>query len=375
MEPVTSELLACPGCHGPLRAQDRRWVCATCGPVGATTLGFADFLSEVRDLEMAAEAHMDLRADEEVARALHEAADSLSFEEVCDMAAALRARQEGRSSWASRRLSTVQRFESRIAGVNAEGSPRGAEALLTKVDRKLDELGWAPLGKESALEAGGGQGLYLLALSGRFETVVFVDASLVNVVLADKIAREHGLMNVTCVRADVMALPFATGVFDLVHQNGVIEHVADPVAMAREGTRVRRTTGYYVCVSPNRMSLTQEPHFGLPGYGFIPDPIRRPLIRFRRGLSYEESATDPRSLGQLKRCLSGNGDEVVTFFLPRHLPFTARQTRARRLVRRSLDTPVVGAALNYLLNVVLLPIVPQHIAITRPSGATRAVCA
>ena len=370
MSAVIGELLACPRCHGELTTQDGRWLCSGCGPVGTTTLGFPDFLNGAPTLVMAAEGLMDLRADEELARELHQAADGLEFDGLCELAAATRARQEGRSGWAPSRLSTVERFESRIARVNAEGSPKGADALLAKVDRKLDELGWVPVGKGAALEAGGGQGLYLAALSGRFETVVFVDASLANVVLADKIARQEGLANVSCVRADVMALPFAGDAFDLVHQNGVIEHVADPVAMAREGVRVRRKTGYYVCVSPNRMSLAPEPHCGLPAYGFIPDAIRRPLIRRRRGLSYEESATDPRSLGQLRRFLAGNeGDELATFFLPRHLPFTARQTRARRLVRTLLDTPVVGAAVDRLLNVVLLPVVPQHIAIARCAPA------
>ena len=190
--------------------------------------------------------------------------------------------------------------------------------------------------------------------------------------LAAKLVEQDGLGNVVCVRADVMALPFVTAAFDFVHQNGVVEHVSDPVSMAREGIRVRRETGYYVCVSPNRMSLAPEPHCGLPGYGFIPDRVRRPLIRLRRGLTYEESATDPRSLRQLRRYLGAErGDESVVFFLPRKLPFTARQTPARRLVRKALDTPAVGTVLDRLLNVVLLPIVPQHIAIARPRPTAR----
>lgn len=370
MGTVIDDLLACPRCHGRLSSSAERWLCPRCGPVGATTLGFADFLSETPSLRMAGQGRMDLRADEDLARALHAAFHSRDFGGLCALAADIRARQENRSSWSPGRLATVQTFESRIARVNAEGSPRGADALLAKVDRKLEELGWPPTRNGAALEAGGGQGLYLSSLSNRFETVIFVDASLANVVLAAKVVEEGALRNVLCVRADVMALPFATEAFDFVHQNGVIEHVADPALMAREALRVRQKEGYYVCVSPNRMSLAPEPHCGLPAYGFIPDAVRRPLMRMRRGLTYEESATDPRSLSQLRRYVGGGDEQLVTFFLPRHLPFTARQTFSRRLVRRSLDLAVAGALLDRLLNFVLLPVVPQHIAIARSRTAS-----
>ena len=53
------------------------------------------------------------------------------------------------------------------------------------------------------------------------------------------------------------------------------------------------------------------------------------------------------------------------FFLPRRLPRTARQTTVRRLVRGALDLPVLGGALSFLLNRVLLPVVPQHIVVAR----------
>jgi SAM-dependent methyltransferase len=375
-EPVVSEpspwrlaahSLVCPRCQGELTTSEGAWHCGRCGRVGGTTLGFIDFLAEVPTLEMAAGGRMDLRADEELARELHGVFRDRDFGGLCRLERELYARQEGRSGWSPRRRSTVERFERRITRVNAEGSEKGADALLAKVDCKLDELGWPAVVRGAALEAGGGQGLYVSALAARFEQVVFVDASLVNVLLAAKVVEEQGLRNVVCVRADVMALPFAAGTFDLVHQNGVVEHVSDPVAMVQEGIRVRRKTGYYVCVSPNRMSLAPEPHCGLPAYGFLPGRVRRPLIRMVRGLTYEEGATDPRSLGQLKGYVraAGDGEELVTFFLPRHLPFTARQTRVRRLVRQALDTPGLGAVLDRVLNVVLLPVVPQHIAITR----------
>lgn len=314
---------------------------------------------------------MDLRRDEDLAGKLYEAYDSLDLRGMRQLANTLREREEDASAAPSRwRRRALGRFNRNYDRVNAEASSAGGDALLAKLDSKLSEMGWAPLGGGLALEAGGGDGSYVPALSSRFEHVLFVDASLCNVVLASKLAEEHRLPNVTCVRADVLNLPFPDDCFRLVHQNGVVEHVSDPQLMISEGVRVRCAAGYYVCVSPNRLSITPEPHFGLPLFGLIPPSMRRVLIPIVRGISESEAGTDPRSLVQLLSFVDFvGGQEVVAFFLPRRLPFTARQTPIRRLVRGALSTEWLGAAVDVALNRVLLPIMPQHILIARDQSS------
>lgn len=362
-------VLACPRCHGGLAEQDGRWECGRCGEVGRSNLGFPDFLAGVDRLPMAAGDTMDVAADARAGAELAEAAATAGFAELARRAAARQAEVAGRSAWEPARREACDRFHARLGEVNAEAAAQGGQALLAKVDAKISELEWPPLKGSLALEAAGGAGYFLPAFAERFGRVVFVDASLPGLVLAAKLAEDHGLDDVAFVRADVVRLPFATGAFDFVHENGVIEHVHRPREMLAEAARVRSEDGYYVCVSPNRFTVAPEPHFGVPLYGAVPAPLRRRLVLARRG--FEDGAgTDLRSLWQLRREVAEGlaGDRTTVFFLPRRLAFTARQTGLRRLVRRALASPRVGDVVDHALNVTLLPVMPQHVVIARAGG-------
>jgi SAM-dependent methyltransferase len=362
-------VLACPRCHGPVAQEDAAWSCPRCGPVGEPRLGFADFLRRDRALPLANHDQLDLAADEALAQALHERRDELDFAGLRALALAARARDA--AEWPARRRRTLERFHGRLAVANAAAGARHGPVLLAKVDARLAELGWPPLPSGLALEAGGGEGWYALGFSARFQRVIFVDAALSNLVLAAKLADEQGRTNIAFVRADVTELPIRTGACDLVHQNGVIEHVHDPDAMVRESARVRGVGGYYVCVSPNRLSLMPEPHFGIPGFGFVPAPVRRRLIPALRGFE-SEAGTDLRTLWALRRHFRRAGERRVdVFFLPSRFPATARQTNLRRLVRAALGLPLAGRMFAFALNRVLLPVVPQHIALARGDGAAQ----
>jgi SAM-dependent methyltransferase len=309
---------------------------------------------------------MDLAADERAGAELAEAAATSDFATLSRRAAAQQAEAAGRSSWSPNRQQACDRFHASLAQVNAEAADRGGDALLAKVDAKLDELAWRRPSGTLALEAAGGAGYYLAAFARRFGRVVFVDASLPGLVLAAKLAEEHGLADVAFVRADVVALPFAGGTFDFVHENGVIEHVHHPARMLAEAGRVRRADGYLVCVSPNRFALTREPHFGIPFYGAVPPRLRRYVVPMLRGFD-DGIGTDLRSLGQLRQNLAVGlpGDQTTVFFLPRQLLFTARQTPIRRLVRSALAVPFAGQLLDSALNIAFLSLMPQHIVIAR----------
>lgn len=364
-----SAILACPQCHGGLAERDGRWACGRCGEVARANLGFPDFLTGVESLPMAGGDAMDVAADNRAGAELAEAAAGAGFAELARRAAAQQAEAAGRSQWDPARQEACDRFHARLGEVNREAAAQGGHALLAKVDAKIAELGWPPLQGSLALEAAGGAGYFLPAFAERFGRVVFVDASLPGLVLAAKLAEDHGLDDVAFVRADVVRLPFATGAFDFVHENGVIEHVHQPRAMLAEAARVRGPGGYYVCVSPNRFTIAPEPHFGVPLYGAVPAPVRRRLVRARRGFD-DGTGTDLRSLRQLRREVADGlaGDQTTVFFLPRRLSFTARRTGLRRIVLRALTSPRVGDAVDYALNRTLLPVMPQHVVIARAGG-------
>jgi SAM-dependent methyltransferase len=118
-----------------------------------------------------------------------------------------------------------------------------------KVLAFLERAGVAVSGR--VLDAGCGGGGMPLSLAEHARHVIGIDPidrfGQAGVVLA----RERGLDALQFVRADGMALPFATGSFDLVLSHAVIEHVADAPQYLRECRRVLRQDGYcYLSTAP-----------------------------------------------------------------------------------------------------------------------------
>jgi SAM-dependent methyltransferase len=72
-----------------------------------------------------------------------------------------------------------------------------------------------------------------------------------------RLAREHGLKNLTFARADGLRLPFVQGAFDLVLSHAVIEHVTDATAYLRECRRVLASDG--------RIYLSTAPYLSFAG--------------------------------------------------------------------------------------------------------------
>jgi ubiquinone/menaquinone biosynthesis C-methylase UbiE len=353
------KLLACPTCHKPFSKDQpgaEAWHCHICGLVVRSSLGFPDFLQQRTSLAGAAEGKMDLVADGVTAERLAERAEHSTFRELQDLASDL---NKEKSSIPKEMERARQRFDDAYAKMEAEIGGRAGEAILSKIHPYLEDINRSPVGGDWALEAGGGHGLFLPDFSKRFQAVVFLDCSLVNLVLARKLANEHGIANILLVRGDATALPFVDDGFDFVHENNVIEHVHDPAAMVKEGLRVTDRGGIYVCLSPNRYSIAPEPHFRLPCFGFFPRRLRKPLIRRLRGTSSEEG-TAPLSLRQLRRHFASAGEtNAEVFFLPRRLAFTVRDTPLRHLMRHALAVPGVAS----LLNGPLLWLMPYHIAV------------
>ena len=54
---------------------------------------------------------------------------------------------------------------------------------------------------------------------------------------------------------DLEALPFNDGIFDMVFNEGVIEHFPDPLVPLKEMVRV--SSDYVICIVPNAMNLEQ----------------------------------------------------------------------------------------------------------------------
>ena len=110
-----------------------------------------------------------------------------------------------------------------------------------------------------------------------------------------------------CVTGDARDMrEFREGEFDVVFSNSVIEHVggiADQQAMAAE---VRRVGRRYFVQTPNKY-FPIEPHFLVPGFQFLPDPVRagwlarRNVGWYRKAESYEAALAEVTRIRLLSR--------------------------------------------------------------------------
>lgn len=119
--------------------------------------------------------------------------------------------------------------------------------LERRLEVMFDELlGGADLTGALLLDAGCGTGEFSMAARDRGARVISVD-------IGPKLlhrTRSKGIEHV--VAADVAALPFAAGTFDVVLSSECIEHTPSPQASVGELTRVLRPNGRLAVTCPNR---------------------------------------------------------------------------------------------------------------------------
>jgi ubiquinone/menaquinone biosynthesis C-methylase UbiE len=130
------------------------------------------------------------------------------------------------------------------------------------------------------LEVGCGAGHLTLALAQKGLHLDALDASLAMVEAARGRIADAGLSDrVEVAQADVHALPFAAGEFDLVVAVGVIPWLHSPAAAVAEMARVLRPQGQLVLTADNRARLTS---FTDPRRILAMPPLKRVYRRIRR---------------------------------------------------------------------------------------------
>lgn len=349
----------CPYCHGSLNFQNSHYICLTHGEVGRERLGFPDFTRHPFALPTAGGGEVDLLKDERVCEELLRRAPGASFDTYRNIE--LTAGEKKKSSLSS---FFVNRFHAQYAKIEFEAENRHGIAMLEKVRAQLAMTGGRLPIDGVALEAAGGHGRFIEGFRDHFKGVVFVDCSLINLVMAKALAEEAGLDNIVFVRADVTFLPFKDGSFAFIHENNVIEHVYDPRLMISEAWRVLSETGVYVVLSPNAFPITPEPHFGFPLFRVFPKVIRRYLIKLTRGIT-SEVGTDLRSLRELRAYFVDLKIEASVIFLPPRLTSIARSTGLRRAIQKCLEVPLLQKIVLGTANGPLLSIMPYHLVVAQ----------
>ena len=104
------------------------------------------------------------------------------------------------------------------------------------------------------LEAGAGSGGFSYRLSQRGCEVVALDLSRNSIFLLQKLKKmSKGFMHV--IRADIRHMPFRDCVFDVVYNEGVVEHFQGPLCILKEMTRVLQRLGVLIFSVPNILSF------------------------------------------------------------------------------------------------------------------------
>ncbi len=239
--------LCCPYCTSSLTISAEDCVCSGCRKVFPVLLG-------IPDLRVSVDAWIDYEEDRVFAASLAAHYHSETFGNLIARV------------WESRQGIVPQNIiKRRIRQINeAQSKYTNDVAASGWIGSLMADSSW-----QSCVELGCGTGAFLVAAIQRFEFVVGLDISLTWLVAAKKRLEEQG-MACSLVCACVERLPLQSSQFDLTVAFDVLEHVTDARPMLEEIDRVTRAGGKIVCTTPNRYSLSAEPHVGVWGVGFLP---------------------------------------------------------------------------------------------------------
>lgn len=248
----------CPRCRSKLGNRPQSLHCAPCRHD-------YEVVSGIPDLRVKVDSWVDFDSDLAFARSL--ATKKLSLEEM------IRAVYSARPDWDAARIDR-----------------RTREVL--DGPRQMDEQvsGW--LNRATAtgpiLDLGCGNGPMLVALLSAGRDCIGVDVSMTWLVVAQRMVRDAGYAPVLAA-AVAEALPLADGALGAVVSLDVIEHVRNVPAYVREIDRTVRPGGFVAISTPNRFSLTAEPHVFVWGVGWLPRRWQKQFVRWRSGKSYDDT--------------------------------------------------------------------------------------
>lgn len=240
-------------------------------------MAFRELLG-IPDMRVTATAWIDFDRDWQLAERLAGNYSKSTFEDLV------------KQVWSERANVPKEILERRLHGAYSESS---------KHEQELAPRGWiSRLGLEGPLlEMGCGTGGFLVPASKHVD-VVGIDVSLAWLITARKRLEEAG-RNARLICACGERLPFADGSFASVAAFDVLEHVDAPALVMDELGRVTKERATFIATTPNRFSLTAEPHVGLWGVGLLPRPWMARYVWWRRGIDYGH--THPLSLWDLRR--------------------------------------------------------------------------
>ena len=257
---VAHSVWRCPSCRSNLHGRSTALECVACARAFPTVSGIPDF-------RLAIPRYLDGAADMALAKELAES--SIPLEEL------VRTVYSRRPGWDRARI------ELRTSGV-----------LSAREKLHEDFSGWLkPVARgQPFLDLGCGGGMLMAAAADLHPglTVMGVDASMTWLVVAQRYVRDRGGEPILAA-AMAEALPFADASIPAIVSLDVIEHVDDPDVYLAEINRVLQPEGRIALSTPNRFSLTAEPHVQVWGVGWLPKSLQAAWVKKRSGKVYEDT--------------------------------------------------------------------------------------
>ena len=278
------EEFCCPTCKGALSFQESEYACSACSKKYPVILGIPDF-------RVFPDPYIDFADDHKKAGHLAEQYHTLDFMGLV------------RLYWKMTPEVSEDRAE-RFIRRTAALTEKGAECLsLIESLAETEKL----RGFNRVLEIGCGTGGFLVAAKRKYDHVVGADIAFRWLVVARK-RLEELKMNVPLVCCCAEYLPFPGTRFDIILAEDVLEHVRSQESTLAECRRVMTKQGMLFLATPNRFSLTPEPHVRVWGVGFLPRRWMNGYVKLVKGISYENikvlSFMELRRL--LNKCLFTN---------------------------------------------------------------------
>lgn len=258
----------CPKCHGKLDDGPEILRCSGCG-------SNFELVGGIPDLRVPGESWINFTEDLQIARDL--SARNLPLAELVHAVYATR------PGWDVGRIAM-----------------RTEQVLSAPHRLKSDVAGWlAPVlgAKGQFLDLGCGAGMLIAVGQNPERTGIGIDVSMTWLVVAQRLITEWGGKPILAAALGE-ALPMPDNSIDAVISLDVIEHVNDPDAYLGEINRVVKSGGRIALSTPNRFSLTAEPHVFVWGVGWLPQRLQRPYVRWRSGKTYD----DTRLMGSVSLC-------------------------------------------------------------------------
>lgn len=274
----------CPRCRSELADRTQSLHCAPCAHD-------YEVIGGIPDLRVDIDSWIDFETDLAFAREL--ATKELSLEEM------IRSVYSARPDWDAARIDR-----------------RTREVLDGPRQMGEQVSGW--LNRATAtgpiLDLGCGNGPMLVALLSAGRDCLGIDVSMTWLIVAQRMARDAGYAPVLAA-AVAEALPLADSALGAVVSLDVIEHVRDVPTYVREINRAVRPGGFVAISTPNRFSLSAEPHVFVWGVGWLPRRWQKRFVRWRSGKSYDDTVL--LSYAELRAVMKRNSDFAVSIVAPR----------------------------------------------------------